>query len=231
MSLILEALRKSEAERRRGEAPTLAAELPPATPARRAAWSPWLLPLALCVGIALGAAWWFSERPAPPSTAAQQPATGVAAFPAADAGPDMTEPLPAPRATTAPPAPARPQPSMQVPPSSDDALAPDEAPAPAPASAPDPVATETPMPSAPVVAGVTAPDAPIGTLDGTQRRSLPPLKMSMHLYDDDPARRLVVIDGERLREGQQLGNVLIEQIDPDGVVLRMEGRRVRLPLP
>ena len=52
MSLILDALRKSEAQRRRGELPALSLELPPATtrPAPSRAW--WI---ALPVGIALAA--------------------------------------------------------------------------------------------------------------------------------------------------------------------------------
>ena len=53
MSLILEALRKSEAERRRGEAPDLRVELPPPPPPKRhvplAAWLAGGLALALLV--------------------------------------------------------------------------------------------------------------------------------------------------------------------------------------
>ena len=54
MSLILEALRKSEAERRRGEMPDLRAELPPPVAARRASLQralPWIVAIA-AVGIA-----------------------------------------------------------------------------------------------------------------------------------------------------------------------------------
>ena len=60
MSLILDALRKSEAERRRGELPALALELPPvharATPTRAA----WLLLPAVLLGAA--ATFWFVQR-------------------------------------------------------------------------------------------------------------------------------------------------------------------------
>src|SRR5690606_14744364 len=42
MSLILEALRKSEAERRRGETPGLHAELPPVARAARRSLPPWI---------------------------------------------------------------------------------------------------------------------------------------------------------------------------------------------
>ncbi|RZA17465.1 MAG: hypothetical protein EOP93_13255, partial [Lysobacteraceae bacterium] len=62
MSLILEALRKSEAERRRGQAPDVAMELPPASVPRAPATATWLLPALLLVAIALLAAWWWSQR-------------------------------------------------------------------------------------------------------------------------------------------------------------------------
>ncbi|HEY5803709.1 MAG TPA: general secretion pathway protein GspB [Lysobacter sp.] len=57
MSLILDALRKSEAERRRGQAPDLYAELPPLVSrvaTRRPAWPWWLV-----AGLALLAALWM----------------------------------------------------------------------------------------------------------------------------------------------------------------------------
>ena len=56
MSLILEALRKSEAERRRGDAPDLRVELPPPAPPKRR-----LAPLAWIVaGTLLAAIVWYA---------------------------------------------------------------------------------------------------------------------------------------------------------------------------
>ena len=49
MSLILEALRKSEAERRRGSTPDVAMELPPAPLRTRNAAPSWLWPVVLLV--------------------------------------------------------------------------------------------------------------------------------------------------------------------------------------
>src|SRR5690606_29621237 len=67
MSLILEALRKSEAERRRGEAPVLHVELPPGLEARmRRRWRP---PVAVVVAAALlgaaGGVFWYQAPRAP----------------------------------------------------------------------------------------------------------------------------------------------------------------------
>ncbi|MCE3004624.1 MAG: hypothetical protein LW860_18305, partial [Xanthomonadaceae bacterium] len=101
MSLILEALRKSEQQRRLGEVPTLGSESAWATrrwhgaPSRAARW-PWLLAAVLLVGAA--AAWWWLRRDAAPSPVAAETAT--------DAVPPSTAPEALPAATAAdPPAP------------------------------------------------------------------------------------------------------------------------------
>ena len=62
MSLILEALRKSEAERRRGSAPDVAMELPP--PSTRAAGRApaWLWPAVAVLALLLAFAGWFFAR-------------------------------------------------------------------------------------------------------------------------------------------------------------------------
>lgn len=75
MSLILEALKKSEQQRRLGELPTLATPAPLAR--RRRSALPWL---ALAIALALVAGWWFGREPAaPPAPAvAQVPGDAVA---------------------------------------------------------------------------------------------------------------------------------------------------------
>ena len=59
MSLILEALRKSEAERRRGEAPDLRVELPPHAPAKRGMpRAAWLAGGSVAAVLAAAIVWW-----------------------------------------------------------------------------------------------------------------------------------------------------------------------------
>lgn len=129
MSSILDALNRSDAERRRGQPPTLGSPSPFAAPPRRR--PAWLLPA--IAGLALVAAWWggafdFGGAPAddpaasvPDSVAA--PETG-APSPSAPVGADagqVPDPVPAPvpqppevAATSPEPAPAAPADGGQV---------------------------------------------------------------------------------------------------------------------
>ena len=147
--------------------------------------------------------------------------------------------IPAPAAPT--PAPQQPAPIARAP----------KDPPPAPAAGAD-----TAGPSAPTrVASPTAPSAatpttlaprpgavsfsPLPLADGRpvaladiapeQRRQLPPLRMSMHLWNEAPERRLLVLDGQRLRQGDVIGEVVVERIDRDGAVLAWRGARILLP--
>ena len=52
----------------------------------------------------------------------------------------------------------------------------------------------------------------------------------MHLWNQDPSRRFVIIDGARLGEGDRIGDAVIDRIAADSVVLDWNGRRLRLPL-
>jgi general secretion pathway protein B len=76
MSLILEALKKSEANRRLGQAPDLGT---PFTPARRGRNPLWAL-IVIVLALGAGAWWWFGRGTPAPVPAARQPA--VAATPA-----------------------------------------------------------------------------------------------------------------------------------------------------
>jgi len=138
VSLILEALKKSEAERRLGKAPEL---LSPAPVARRrhGLW-PLAAAMLLAVALSTGITWWLL-RPAP------SPANGEVAAPAGDAAPAAAGPAPA-STTVAAEAPATP--------------ATEATPPPAPATG---TAGQMPRPpvereSAPMVAGNTPPPQP-----------------------------------------------------------------------
>lgn len=254
MSLILEALRKSEAERRRGLPPDLHAELPPpAARARRwprAAWVPALASLAAIAG------WWLWSRPAPdavapvPAHAPARPSTPVSS----PAGDDAITRSPA---ATAAALPARtPAPVPVVDPPALPAAVADQADAssdaatqraahapaaPAPASPTSPASPAKPGPPAeaaattatPAPAPAAAPDGRILSLSGLDpdtRKALPPLRLSMHLWNEDPAQRFVILDGQRLGEGDRAGDATIVRIERDGVLLDWNGRGIRIPV-
>lgn len=239
MSLILEALRKSEAERRRGKAPDLSAELPPPALPRRGRVPAWA-GIAATLVLLLLAAWWLrGSRPiaggdvvaeAAPvvsddtaevteATDAQEPSSSGNAFPRIER---IAPPLPA-APEAAPPAPAA---AAAAPPATVTANVMPSAPAAAPRPAPGmPPATRPPP--------APARDAPIPTvaeLSAEERRQLPAMKLSMHLWNERPAQRFVILDGIRYGEGDRIGTAVITGIDPDGVVLDLDGRAVRLPL-
>lgn len=70
----------------------------------------------------------------------------------------------------------------------------------------------------------------LSDLSAEERKALPPLKLSMHMWSDDPARRFLILDGNRLGEGDRVGNAVVTAITPDGAVLDWNGRRIRLPM-
>ena len=225
MSLILDALRKSEAERRRGQLPALALELPPA-PSRRAPARAWWI--ALPVMAALAAAAWLAagsmDAPAPGASAGDAEPTPAPA----DAARRVARPVAPP--VTVRTAPALPRDAVR-----DERPAPRATgPAPAPAHAPAPM-RPVPLPAGPPPAVAATPDAStvlaLADLSPAERRALPPLKLSMHMWSPDAARRFAIVDGQRLVEGDRIGNAVVERIEPDGVVLASDGRLVRVPLP
>jgi general secretion pathway protein B len=58
------------------------------------------------------------------------------------------------------------------------------------------------------------------------RNRLPPFSMSVHVYNADPKRRFVYINGRKLTEQQQSREgLLLERIVADGAVLSFEGER------
>jgi general secretion pathway protein B len=63
------------------------------------------------------------------------------------------------------------------------------------------------------------------------RRDLPSLPISMQVYSSDPARRFIIVDGERKKEGDAIRDVAIREIRSNGVVLEFRGQRFLLPRP
>ena len=278
MSLILEALRKSEAERRRGQVPDLHAEPSPGALRVRDGPPAWLwLALALATAAVLAMALWLArstlslppqamEMPADatgvpevasvaPSSAAVVTAEPVSTvdLPPGDVDESQVIPATAPlpeRTRRAPEASAVASstpatPSTLPSPSSvtghatvlaDRAALPALAPTPpelpvvavtAPTVTPTAVAStdvaSTALPSA--LAG----SAPLRLSDlaVAERRQLPPLKMSMHMWA--PTQRFAIIDGARVSEGDRIGDAVVEEITANGVVLAWQGQRLQIP--
>jgi general secretion pathway protein B len=66
----------------------------------------------------------------------------------------------------------------------------------------------------------------IKELPGAVKSSLPELKMTVHSYNEQPQSRFVVISNNTLREGQSVnGELKVEQITPNGVILNYQGHR------
>lgn len=262
MSLILEALKKSEAERRVGQPPGLLSQAYAAEPARRVAW-PWLFIGLLPLLIA--AAWWFGRASAPaPETSPEPVALGQAAPSTPPTAPATGKPAPPTSATdpaAKPARPSRPPPALrQLPPPSSELTGAEREAGPVSAaegeallrsaSAPPPTASAAPAPPAVVESEAGLPktaaepvspssaepaqrDAPeLRDLAPSLRADLPPLRVSMHVFDADPQRRFVLVDGRRLSEGDVLGEgLLLIEIRREGSLLEFRGQRFFLPRP
>lgn len=249
MSLILDALRKSEAERRRGQAPNLFASLPAATapgPGNlRRYWPVFAFALLL---LAAGFVFWNGGTATTAVVAADVEADDAATDEAEMPAHASAAPAPALAASTAPapvpaPVPASPPPATApTPPVAAAALA-ANTPAPIPvaravSNTPASVTTRdaklagaplSPPPADEPVAEEALP--PIAVLAASERAALPPLKLSMHVWASEPAKRFAIIDGQRVAEGASVGSSVIEEIRHDGVVLNIDGRRILLPRP
>jgi len=222
MSLILEALRKSEAERRRGAIPELHGELPTSPVLARSTVPGWVLWVLAAAAVVLASLWavhaWWPRAPV---------ATTTVATSAAAVAPKRAAPmLPPVKRLSPPPAAATPS----TPPAPVVASASREKPAPPPAAPLEltpPPAYSPPPKSAPVARDDTV---SLSDLSADERKALPPLKLSMHLWNDDPSRRFVILDGNRLKEGDRAGDAVITAITTDGVVLDWNGRRIKLSI-
>jgi general secretion pathway protein B len=109
---------------------------------------------------------------------------------------------------------------------------------PAPATAAD--ATVKAAAATPPVA-VTAPGTPAAGIDSgdgpaliwalpyAQRRGIPELKLSMHVFAGEPANRFVIVNGNRQVEGDEFEGLKLIEIRNDGIVLEHDGVRFVYP--
>ena len=217
MSFILDALRKSEHERERRALPSLVERTAGRGGGSRLPLVLGGLGVLLLANVVVLAIVLLRAPAAPPVAATPVPVAPAAALPAAlPAAADAT-PAGAPR--------TRPL-EAEV-----DESAPPEADVPPPArSGPALVRARpgTPPPGA-ETAGVPPPP-PLGQLPALSATDLPPLGLQLHVYANAPGERFIIVNGQRLHEGDTLREgAVLEQITPDGAIFSYRGTRFQLP--
>ena len=220
MSYILEALKKADADRERERAgvPDLRAQLDAAVPdadavGRSLHWR-WAVAVAALL-VAAGAWLWFDDdAPAPPETVAAPAAAAPAAVPLAIAAPVAPAP---PASATAMPAAAVPAP----------ARAPVQITARPATAAPRPV--PVPKPASAASATADAKLYALAELPPDVRAQLPALAVGGSVYSPAAASRIVILNGQVFREGDQpLDGLSVEQIRLKSTVLAFRGYRIEL---
>ena len=206
MSYILEALKKAQAERQLGNAPTIHAPTLHAAPPRVALVKK-SGALALGAGgvvLAIGG-WlaWSQRTPDPvaiPATAMAPVAVPVA--PPAPAPAPVVAPVPAPVVVAAP-----------------------AAPAPRPRKVETPVAVvKAPAPAALEDTVRYAKDLP-----PELQQQLPRVAFGGYMYSDNAADRLVLVDKTLRHEGEEIApGLMLEKLLPKGAVLNYRGTRYRV---
>lgn len=249
MSYILEALKKADAERERGAVPDLHAQpIPLAVAYEEEAprgTKPWLWLLAgAAIAIVAVLAWQFSGSDAPPGIGPALPAA-----PAEVLAPPPPAPITQPAASTqqaAEPAPAPARPAIQSEPPAKaaprirvepraPAVAASAAVAVAAGAAPSATPSATSSAAAKAAKGASAPPAatraPLLTeLPEDIRRQVPAMTIGGSVYSQQPANRMVIINGQVFREGSAVTpDLRLEQIGPKSAVFSLGGQRFEMP--
>ena len=222
MSFILDALRKSDAERQRAVAPGLSEVRYAARRSRRNIWLP-ILVAVLAVNVVFMGVQWFGR-------AGVRPAPEVAASGPAAAGQPVAAPAPAVEPEPEPATDIRPlareaevgEPLLE--PAVDGELA--NLPVAQEEGAEQAASAPTPKPSR-ILAGDDLPTAE--QLIGSGALNIPILNLDLHVYSEKVAKRFVVINTRKYKEGGQLTEgPTVESITRDGVILASQGRRFTL---
>lgn len=257
MSFILDALRRAEAQRERGQVPglhsqALAAATAAAPSARRS--TPWVALLAgLCVLliVALAALWWrlspvpgdaVTSAPAPAVAAASAPASAPTTAPPSDPASALASVAPPVAPSAASPASAAspvlaaaapPAPASAATTSSRAAARPTVAQA--SASAPDAVASARsgrPAAASAVAPAASAAAAPLlaaSDLPEPWRSTVARLNVSGAVHSSDPTQSFVMVGGQLAHEGDRVApDISIERIGARATVLRAGPHRVEI---
>ncbi len=238
MSILLDALKKSERRQRAGTVPGLAAE--PAPMAEQGAGFTRYLLVAVPVLMCIGWLTWQQYRPLDYAVEGTLPApsagsvTPVPADPQPGQEPEGQAELETPVADSAPRTPV--EQALPGPARAPATEGPGEAP-PEQRQAPEPESPQTqsltepaPANQAPATATEPSPasagsrqDSVIGywELPANVRDGLPPLRVTVLVYSDVEGDRFALVDGQRMHQGDEVqGGGRVAEIRRDGVVFR-----------
>ncbi|WP_417514942.1 general secretion pathway protein GspB [Marinobacter sp.] len=213
MSYILDALRKSETERRQGKVPDLGQQVQLIHRPRKRRISPvvWVA-LALLVNAGVLAVIFWPERvplqaPEPEAVVVPQPEPELLLESEPESLPEPEpEPLPESEPVSEPIIePVRERPTIITP------SLPSERPAPA-------LRGDEP--------GARVPH--LVELPLSFQKSIPDLMFNSHIYATDPYASRVMINGHYLRQGESFSGITVEEVTEDGVVLSKQGRKFRV---
>lgn len=258
MSYILDALKKAQAERQLGHAPTIHAPPPTyAPPAGRASRMPLLIGVGVGAAVAALGAMFLMRQPAPAPAvqvaAAPVAAPSAAARPAPDIAPAVQAPAappaaapalpePAPAATPPEPvkvketAPPKPAPAAAVPNKAGPAAAAVPPVAAAPGHARPVAASVAPPAAPPVVSPAPAPApvaddnvGPLAALPEAVQRDIPRVAFGGYIYSPNPAERLLLVDKMLRREGEEVApGLVLERLLPKAAIMNYRGYRYRV---
>jgi general secretion pathway protein B len=226
VSLILDALRKADAERERGAVPGLHAQPAPSDEPQLHAPSrtpPWLWAgIGVAVGLAVAVALFALSRGA----ASPEPAPAAAAAPPA---PPMPPPVAAMPAAPAPPMPST-MPALIAEPAPWPGAGPESRKAGERAADANASAAAASAPAPRVLTAESVPVAP-EQLPENIRAQLPALTFGGSIYSSNAASRSLIVNGRLHRESEQvLPGLTLEQIKPKGAVFNFKGYRFEVVL-
>ena len=220
MSYILDALKKSDRERKQGEVPSLQtvhADLVTAGRKRSAVRRKTLLTGGLCILVAAALALWRWPIPPTPEKI-EPPATSQQTVPAPVAEP-AEQPPPVQKVTPQVLEPIQQELQTKPPVAERPVIQPEVVIEPAPLLQPGQIPSQT-LPKAASEPGSSLPL--LKDLPADIQKALPPDEPGAgHVYADKPSRRMIMINTKIVREGEMIGeNLRLVKITWDGVILR-----------
>lgn len=237
MSFILDALKKSETDRQRQTAPALF-EVKVAAPRRRL--PVWAIALGVLLGVnLLVVVWFFSRQPAGPALpnaalSAEKPSEAQSAPPGMVTVPATATYIPANAASNVTVGPGNHDPGVVAPSAAPPLAEEPQLASGEPSVPPDYDARDYAPAVTPAQANATAAARRAGALPSrdevlAQGTQLPDIRLDLHVYDPDPAKRFVFVNMRKLREGESLPDGLrVDSITQTGARLTYRGTQFTL---